>query len=128
MHKIHNPNTAAGPFADYSLGLEVAPNARWLSLAGQVGARPDGSVPDDIEEQVEWTFRNIFAILEAAGMGVEHMVRMTSYLTHADYWPAYRKVKARMMGPHRPTSTLLVISGLAVPAWKVEIESWAAKP
>ena len=48
--------------------------AGWLSLAGQVGTRADRSVPEDVGEQCEWVFRNIFAILEAAGMGPENLV------------------------------------------------------
>lgn len=127
MFTTYNPDSVAGPHGEYSHGVDVAAGARWLSLAGQVGTRTDGSVPEDAGEQCEWVFRNIFAVLEAAGMGPEHLVTMTSYLTSQDYWPVYRAAKARMIGAARPSSTLLVIPALALPEWKVEITAWAAK-
>jgi 2-iminobutanoate/2-iminopropanoate deaminase len=127
MFTIHNPDSVAGPHREYSHGVDVPAGARWLLLAGQVGSRADGSVPGDAEEQCEWVFRNIFAVLEAAGMGPENLVTMVSHLTSQDYWPAYREAKARMIGDLRPSSTLLVIPALALPEWKVEITAWAAK-
>ena len=127
MHIHHNPTNIAGPHGEYSFGVEVAPSARLLSIAGQVGTRADGSTPESIEEQVEWTFRNILAVLEAADMDVEDLIGMTSYLTNQDYFQAYREAKARMIGAARPTSTLIVVPALALPEWKVEISSWAAK-
>jgi enamine deaminase RidA (YjgF/YER057c/UK114 family) len=128
MFTTHNPDAVAGPHGEYSHGVDVPAGAGWLSLAGQVGTRADGSVPEDVGEQCEWVFRNIFAILKAAGMGPENLVTMTSYLTSQDYWPAYREAKARMIGAVRPTSTLVVIPALALPEWKVEITAWAARP
>jgi 2-iminobutanoate/2-iminopropanoate deaminase len=127
MHKRYNPPAVAGPHGAYSHGIEVPPHARWLSLAGQVPTRPDGSVPEDPHEQVECVFRNMFAVLDEAGMGPEHLVRMTSFITGMQYFDAYMESKAKMMGEHRPTSTLVVVSALAYPEWFIEIESLAAK-
>ncbi len=64
--------------------------------------RPDGSVPEDPHEQVEWVFRNMFEVLEAADMGPENLDRMTSFITGKQYFDAYIEAKARMMGDHRP--------------------------
>jgi len=59
MSKLHTPDGMAPPFGHYSHGVEVAPSARWLYLSGQVGAQPDGTVPDGIEAQAEWAWKNI---------------------------------------------------------------------
>ena len=53
MLKMHNPRSVAAPIGTYSHGVEVPPGARWLHVAGQIGVRPDGSVPATIEEQTE---------------------------------------------------------------------------
>ena len=41
--------------------------------------------------------------------------------------PAYRAVRERILGDHRPASTMIVISALGRPEWKVEIEAVAAR-
>lgn len=54
-------------------------DARWLWLAGQVGARPDGTVPEGFQEQHRQTWKNVLAILKEANMGVEDIVKVVVY-------------------------------------------------
>ena len=49
MNRYFNPETVAPPSSTYSLGAEVMQSARTVYVAGQVGVRPDGSVPNDVE-------------------------------------------------------------------------------
>ena len=51
MLKTRNPSSVAPPAAMYSHSVEIPPNARWLVTAGQVGVRPDGTIPDGFELQ-----------------------------------------------------------------------------
>lgn len=125
--KTHNPNTVAQPAGPYSHGVEVPPNARWLYISGQIGIAPDGTVPSDFEAQAEQCWRNIKAILAAAGMGVENLVKCTHFVTRAADVATYGKVRTRSLGEARPASTLLVISALARPDLLVEVEAVAAK-
>jgi len=125
--KTYNPSTVAAPTGPFSHGVEIPANARWLSLAGQVGVDPDGKVPPSFEAQAEQCWRNIKAILAAAGMGVENLVKTTHFLTRAEDVATYGKVRARHLGEARPASTLLVISALARPGLLVEVEAVAAK-
>jgi enamine deaminase RidA (YjgF/YER057c/UK114 family) len=127
MVKIHNPKSIAAPIGTYSHGIEVPPNARWLHVAGQIGARPDGSVPATIEEQTEVVWQNILAVLADAGMGIGDVVKITSFLTRHENFPRFAQVRAKFLGGHRPASTLLVISSLARPEFLVEVEAIAAK-
>ena len=128
MHKAHNPPTVAKPASSYHQAVEVAPNARWLYISGQVGFTPEGKVAaPDLEGQAEQCWRNIKAVLGDAGMGVEHLVKCTHFLTRAEDVVAYGKVRARHLGEARPASTLLVISALARPGLLVEVEAIAAK-
>ena len=127
MLKIHNPKSVAAPIGTYSHGIEAPPNARWLHVAGQIGVRPDGSVPATLEEQTEVVWQNILAVLADAGMGIGDVVKITSFLTRFENFPKFAQMRARYLGSHRPASTLLVISSLARPEFLVEVEAIAAK-
>jgi 2-iminobutanoate/2-iminopropanoate deaminase len=125
--KTHNPANVAAPTGPFSHGVEVPPNARWLYISGQVGIAPDGKVPADLDGQATQCWRNIKAVLAAAGMGVENLVKCTHFLTRAEDVAAYGKIRASHLGEARPASTLLVISALARPGLLVEVEAVAAK-
>ena len=125
--KTYSPATVAAPAGPYSHGVEIPATARILYLAGQVGAAPDGSMAADVEGQADQCWKNIKAILAAAGMGVENLVKCTHYLTRQEDVAVYGKVRSRHLGEARPASTLLVISALARPGMLVEVEAIAAK-
>ena len=122
-----NPPTVAAPSGPYSHGIETPPGARWLHIAGQVGVTPDGKVPADFAAQADQCWRNIKAILAAAGMGVEHLVKVNHYLTKHENIPGYGAVRSKVLGNARPASTMVVISSLVKPEWLVEVEAIAAK-
>ena len=125
--KIHNPSTVAAG-AGYSHGIELPPNSRILYCAGQLGLKQDGSfASNEIRGQAEQAWRNIGAVLRAAGMGYENIVKLTHYLTRREDLPAYREVRAQFLGKLAPASTLLVISALARPEALVEVDVVAAK-
>ncbi len=125
--KTYNPATVAAPSGPYSHGVETPPNARWLHIAGQIGIAPDGKVAEDFAAQADQCWKNIKAILAAAGMDVENLVNVTHFLTRAENVAAYGKIRAQHLGEARPASTLLVISALARPEFLVEVEAIAAK-
>lgn len=125
--RLFNPPHIAPPAATYSHGVEISPNARWLYVAGQVGTKSDGTIDAEIEGQAEQAWRNIVAILEGAGMGVDHLVKVTSFLTSPQDIPAYAKVRDRYLGNMRPAATLLVVQALARSSYLVEVEATAAR-
>jgi enamine deaminase RidA (YjgF/YER057c/UK114 family) len=124
--KIHNPPTLA-PGTGYSHGIELPPNARLLYLAGQLGITADGKMAPDIKGQAEQAWRNLGAVLAAAGMGFENLVKLTHFLTRAEDVAVYREVRAKFLGSNAPASTLLVIAALARPDALIEVEAVAAK-
>ena len=76
MLKTRNPANIAPPAAMYSHSVEIPPNARWLVTAGQVGVTPEGEVPEGFEAQHDLIWQNTLKILEDAGFGPEHIVRL----------------------------------------------------
>ncbi len=127
MLTARNASTVAAPLARYSHAIEVPPDARWLYISGQVGIRPDGEVPADIESQADQAFANVIAILADAGMSVADLVKVTSFVVGSEQIPAYRNAREKHLGYADPASTLLVIDALARPDLKIEVEAVAAK-
>jgi enamine deaminase RidA (YjgF/YER057c/UK114 family) len=127
MLKLFNPKTTAAPNGVYSHGVIAPANMRWLHIAGQTGVRPDGSIPPTVEEQTEVVWQNILAVLGEAGMSITDVVKITSFLTRPESFAKFGPIRARVLGAHRPASTLLVVSALARPEFLVEVEAVAAK-
>jgi len=126
MNRTIATDAAPPPFSAYAQAVEVPAGARTLHISGQVGITPDGRLPDGLEAQNEQAWRNIFAILDAAGMEPADIVDVLAIVTDHSGVPVYRKVRDRMLGGHVAGSTMLVC-GLASPDWKVEIAVRAAR-
>ncbi len=124
--KTYDPAGIAPPFSSYSHAAEA--HGRWLHVSGQVGVDADGRVLDGFEAQAEQAWRNVRANLEAAGMGVEHLVKVTMLLTRRSDVAASRTTRDAALAGAKPACTLFVVSGLADEAWLVEIEAVAAAP
>jgi 2-iminobutanoate/2-iminopropanoate deaminase len=126
MNKTYVPSTVAPP-SGYSHGVELGAGARVLYIAGQLGVTPDGKFAEGIRGQAEQAWKNIAAVLASAGMEIKDLVKVNHYLTREEDIPGYREVRAKMLGNHKPASTLLVISALAREEALVEVEAVAAK-
>ena len=119
---------APKPFSSYSLGIEVDPGARYVFVAGQVGATASGDIPADPAMQHELAWENVLAILAAAGMDHRNIVDAHAYITDRAHVALYRETRDRMLKGHRPAATLLVVSGLADPKLVMEVSVVAAAP
>ena len=127
MVKHYKPDNVAPPFSRYSHAVEAPAAARWLHISGQIGVKPDGTVADGAEAQLEQAWRNIFAILAAAGMTKRDLIKTTTFLTpHAADVGLSRRVRERMLEGAEPASTLIFVPGLARPDFLIEIEAIAA--
>lgn len=118
---------APQPFSRYSQAVEVA-DARLVFVSGQTGVRTDGTRPEaeDEEHQVAW--QNVLAILKAQDLGPGDIAEVTAYVTNPQAVAIYRQVRDRMLAGAEPASTLLIVSGLADPRWRVELQVVAAAP
>ena len=87
-----------------------------------------GQVLDGIRKQAEQTFRNILACLRENGMRKNDLVKFNVYLTDSRHIEPYRAARKKFIGDVTlPTSTLLIIDGLASPDLLIEVEALAAK-
>ncbi|HYZ20725.1 MAG TPA: RidA family protein [Rhodopila sp.] len=119
-----NPPSVRAP-SGYTHAIEIKGDQRRLIISGQVGMAPDGSVPTSGEGQIAQAFANLRAILGAHGMGIENIVKTTSFLTDRGLLDAFRASRSAVFGEHAPASTLLFVAGLADPRFVVEIEAEA---
>lgn len=122
------PATIRRPFAAYAHGVEVPPGARLVVTSGQLGARPDDTVPEDAGDQARLCLANIAAILAEAGMGPADVIRINAFVTDRAHMRAYMDARdAWLAGVARlPASTLVIVSGFTRPEFKVEVEVTAA--
>ena len=83
---------------------------------------------DDVAAQTRQIFRNLEHILDAAGIGLGDILKVTVYLTDIDDRARINPVRQEYFGASRPASTLIGVAALAVPGMKVEIEAVAGIP
>ncbi|WP_342739616.1 RidA family protein [Bradyrhizobium sp. B117] len=122
----HNPATVHSPAGGYCMGLELTQHRRLLFISGQVPERPDGSVPEGFEAQCEQAWRNVKAVLAAAGLGVDHLVKVTTFLTDRAQLVSNRTIRRAMLGDHQPALTVMVAQTVNS-KWLLEIEAIAAE-
>lgn len=127
MVKRYNIEGVNNPQGRFSHVGEIGPNARLFHLAGQTGARPDGTVSGDFAEQARQVYRNLTTVLAGCGMDWHNVAKVTVFLTNPDDIPAWREAQKEAFGDVVPASTLLIVSRLARPEYFIEVEAVAAK-
>lgn len=122
----HNPSEGVySTGGDWVHALEVRAAERMLFVSGTMGLRPDFTAPPTLEEQLECVWNNLRAILASAGMTVDNIVRLTSYLRDASYAEANAQARIEALGPRRIPTTAIVVQTLQ-PDWLIELEIIAA--
>jgi enamine deaminase RidA (YjgF/YER057c/UK114 family) len=127
MKQARNPESIHAPVGRYVHQIEASGEGRMLFLSGQVGMRPDGSVPADPVEQFEVAIENVVANLEAAGFETTDLVKLTTYVVGTLDPAGRRAALDRLLGSHVTTSTLVFVAALAAPEYEVEIDAWASR-
>jgi len=120
------PGGIAPPAANYAHAILTQGVSRWLHTSGVVPTRPDGTVPDEIGEQVEVVWGNIEAMLVQAGMEPRDIVNVTTYVVSGEDLGPVMSVRDDFLDGRRVASTLVTVPALAQPAWKIEIAVVAA--
>jgi 2-iminobutanoate/2-iminopropanoate deaminase len=122
----HNPSEGVyAATGDYVHALEVRGSERLLFVSGTMGLDAAGAPGATLEAQLDLVWSNIRTILASAGMSVDNIVRLTSYLTDASYAEANARARVAALGGRLVPTTAIVVETLD-PAWLVEIEVVAA--
>ena len=111
---------AAGPYSQAIRAGEL------VFTAGQIGTDPASGelAGDDVQDQAAQVLANLRAILEAAGSGMDRLVKTTVYLADIADWPAVNEVYAREVPQPFPARSAFAVRDLPKGA-RVEIEAVA---
>ena len=126
MQRIdHNPVEGIYPADDYIHAVELRDPQRFLYVSGTMGLLQDWSAGKDIDEQLDLVWSNIRTVLASAGMTVDNIVRLTSYLRDRSYMEKNAKARLKALGGRKIPTTAIVAETL-MDDWLVEIEVIAA--
>src|SRR5690349_5265090 len=122
----HNPTDGVYRATDdYVHAMEVRGAERLLFVAGTMGLDATGAPGATLAEQLDLIWSNIRAILASAGMTVDNIVRLTSYLRDPAYADANAAARVAALGG-RPVPATAIVAQTLVSEWLVEIEVIAA--
>ena len=122
MLKIDTKN-APGAIGPYSQGFE---SNGWVITSGQLPVDPaTGEMPEGIEAQTAMSCKNVAAILEAAGTGMDKVVKTTCFLAEIADFTAFNKVYAEYF-TSKPARSCFAVKDLPKGAL-CEIEVMAEK-
>lgn len=104
-------------------------DGRHVLVAGTAPVMPDrADLPADAYGQARRCLEIVEAALREAGAGPEHVVRTRTFLVDADDWEEVGRAHGELFATVRPASTMVVVSALLDPRWRVEIEADALLP
>ena len=123
LRTIDAPGSPSSPF--YAQAVDVLGAQRVLYTSGQVPAASDGTVPAGFEDQARLAWANLLSQLSAAGMTLDHLVKVTIFLADRAHLDAHRRIYDEVLGGRR-IAVSTVFAGLVNEDWLVEIEGVAA--
>ena len=108
MKKIHTEKApaAVGPYSQacFAAGL--------LFTSGQIPADPEtGTFPEGIEAQARQSCENVKAIIEGAGLSMDHVVKTTCFITDMADFAAFNAVYAEYF-PSKPARSCVAVKTL----------------
>lgn len=121
------PSSIAPPAASYHHGVVSTGSSRVLHTAGVVPIAPDGAVPDELPDQAAVVWANIAAIVEAAGLAMNDIVSVTTYVVVGRELAVVMAARDQALAGHRAASTLVYVPALARPEWQMEVAVVAAR-
>lgn len=127
MPRFLNPPTVPRPASTYSQAVALSAEYKRVIVSGQLGQTVDGVLAEGVEAQMRQAFANFRAIVEAAGLSVTDVVKVTVFVTVPGSVGLVRTIREEIFGAHAPASTYLEVAGLAHPSFLVEVEGEAVQ-
>ncbi len=120
-----NAPDAPAPVGPYSQAVEISGFVRIVHISGQIPAAPDGSIPKHFDDQCRLAWANVEAQLRAAGMSLDNVVKVTTFLSHRRYAASNRSIRQEVLRNRRPAVTAVITSPVDE-SWLLELEAVAA--
>ena len=117
----------AKPVANYKMATRME-GGRLLYISGQVAWDAAGNLvgKGDVRAQARQAFENLRGVLQAAGGDVQNLMKITTYITKIEDFPAVAEARSATFSGELPASTLIVVKALFHPDFLIEVEAVAA--
>ncbi|MEM9476264.1 MAG: RidA family protein [Pseudomonadota bacterium] len=110
---------------DAAAQIKVSPgiiSGDHVFLTGVTGSRPDGSMPEGVEDQVRSAFDKIGSVLAEAGLGHDAIIEMTTYhVGIQDHFDLFNEIRCEYVSEPFPAWTAVEVASLRRPGAVVEI-------
>jgi enamine deaminase RidA (YjgF/YER057c/UK114 family) len=125
--KITERNSKDAPMATggYAQAVSLQEHRQLLFISGQIPETVGGSTPTEFKFQCELVWANITAQLKEAGLTVNNLVKVTTFLSSRKYANENSTIRQHILGSHSPALTV-IISDIYDESWLLEIEAIAA--
>ena len=107
------------PLASDALGSPAIDAGDYVYVSGQGPLRPDGSTPTNFADQVRQSLENIKTVVEAAGLGMDHVVYVQVYLDDMSHYEALDKAFAEFFPRLPPARGVLGVARLPEPSVQI---------
>ena len=117
----------AKPVANYKMATRME-GGRLLYISGQVAWDATGNIvgKGDVRAQARQVFENLRGVLRAAGGDLPSLMKITTYITKLEDFPAVAQARGEVFQGELPASTLIVVKSLFHPDFLIEVEGVAA--
>ena len=131
LRRFNTKDTYPEQDLDNDLCQVVVARGTMVFVRGQVGqdlVSRESVAVGDAAGQTEQAMANVKELLEEAGSSLDHICKITIYITDPRYREAVYRTVGRWLKGVFPVSTGLVIQALARPEWLVEVDVIAVIP
>ena len=126
MADLERIATDPDPYAPYRISQAIR-LGNLVFVSGQAAIDQSGALVGvgDFDAQAEQAFRNLEAVLQAAGSGLDRIVKVTIFLTDMSNFSKVVELRGRWFREPYPADTIVEVGSLALPELEIEIEAIA---
>jgi 2-iminobutanoate/2-iminopropanoate deaminase len=127
MAELEQIATDPDPYAPFKISQAIR-LGELVFVSGQAAIDQSGALVGvgDFDAQAEQAFENLQQVLEAAGSGLDRIVKVTIFLTDMSNFPKIVDLRGRWFTQPYPADTIVEVTSLALPGLEIEIEAIAA--
>jgi reactive intermediate/imine deaminase len=127
MAELEQIATDPDPYAPFKISQAIR-LGELVFASGQAAIDQSGALVGvgDFDAQAEQAFENLQQVLEAAGSGLDRIVKVTIFLTDMANFPKIVDLRGRWFTQPYPADTIVEVTSLALPELEIEIEAIAA--
>ena len=128
--QIVNSSAYHVPVVGFTQAVRAPADGDFLFVSGLTARTADGTIvaEGDIGGQTRQVLDNLRTILKEAGGSLDDVVRIVTYLRHADDHPLVHAIRVEYFGPQPPASTTVTVTRLFDERQLIELEATALLP